>query len=98
MPLFPAMVAAGWVDGGEAGLLGAAALLGYLIGILAGRAAGQRLGVPRTLDAGMALVVVSLAACAWNGGFWWFMPWRTLAGVGGGLLMALAGPATQASV
>jgi predicted MFS family arabinose efflux permease len=98
VPLFPAMVGAAWVDGGQAGTLGAAALAGYLIGTLLGRRAGRRLGVPGTLDLGMALVVVSLAACAWNGGFWWFLGWRTLAGVAGGLLMALAGPATQASV
>ena len=98
VPLFPAMVAGGWVDGGQAGTLGAAALLGYLVGTLAGRAVARRLGVPGMLDAGMALVVVSLAACAWNGGFWWLLAWRTLAGVAGGLLMALAGPAVQASV
>jgi hypothetical protein len=40
VPLFPAMVVAGWVDGGGAGLLGAAALAGYLAGVLgAGRVA-----------------------------------------------------------
>jgi len=48
VPLFPAMVTAGWVDGGQAGLLGAAALLGYLIGSLAGRGAARGLGVRRT--------------------------------------------------
>jgi predicted MFS family arabinose efflux permease len=98
VPLFPAMVAAGWVSGAEAGLLGAAALLGYLVGILGGRGAALRLGVPRTLDLGMGLLVLSLAACALNLGFAWFMAWRTVAGVAGGLLMALAGPAAQASV
>ncbi|MDB5375433.1 MAG: putative arabinose efflux permease, family [Belnapia sp.] len=98
VPLFPAMVAAGWVDGGQAGALGAAALLGYLIGTLAGRPVARRLGVPGLLDLGMGLVVVALAACAWNGGFWWLLGWRTMAGIAGGLLMALAGPATQASV
>lgn len=98
VPLFPALVAAGWVDGGQAGLLGAAALLGYLIGILGGRGLARRAGVPGALDAGMALTALSLLACAWNGGFWWFMGWRTLAGIGGGVLMALAGPAAQASV
>ncbi len=92
------MVAAGWVDGGEAGLLGAAALLGYLVGTLGGRSVALGLGVPRTLDAGMALVALALLASAWNLGFWWLMAWRTLAGVAGGFLMALAGPATQASV
>ncbi len=99
VPLFPAMVTAGWVDGGGAGLLGAAALAGYLAGVLgAGRLAQRGLGVPGTLDLGMALVALSLAACAWNGGFWWFMGWRFAAGVAGGFLMALAGPAVQASV
>ncbi len=98
VPIFPAMVGAGWVDGGQAGLLGAAALGGYLMGTLGGRAAARRIGVPATLDLGMALVVLAMAACAWNGGFAWLMAWRTMAGVAGGLLMALAGPATQASV
>ena len=98
VPLFPAMVTAGWVDGGQAGTLGAAALLGYLIGTLAGRPVARRLGVPGLLDLGMGLVVMALAACAWHGGFLWLLGWRTMAGVAGGLLMALAGPATQASV
>lgn len=98
VPLFPALVAAGWVDGGQAGLLGAAALLGYLIGTLGGRLLALGLGVPRALDAAMALIVLSLLASAWNGGFWWLMACRTLAGVAGGVAMALAGPATQASV
>ncbi|MBL6456593.1 YbfB/YjiJ family MFS transporter [Belnapia sp. T6] len=98
VPLFPAMVTAGWVDGGQAGTLGAAALLGYLIGTLAGRPVARRLGVPGLLDAGMGLVVLSLAACAWNGGFGWLLAWRGMAGIAGGLLMALAGPATQAAV
>lgn len=95
------MVTAGWVDGGGAGLLGASALAGYLAGVLgAERVAASRggIGVPRTLDLGMALVALSLAACAWNGGFWWLMGWRFLAGVAGGFLMALAGPAVQAGV
>ncbi len=98
VPLFPAMVQAGWVDGGQAGILGAVALAGYLFGTLAGGRVARGLGVPRTLDLGMALVVLSLAACAWNGGFWWLVVWRGLAGIAGGLLMALAGPATLASV
>jgi predicted MFS family arabinose efflux permease len=103
VPLFPAMVTAGWVDGGGAGMLGAAALAGYLAGVLgaervAATARGGGLGVRGTLDLGMALVALSLAACAWNGGFWWLMGWRFAAGVAGGFLMALAGPAVQASV
>ncbi|WP_343895128.1 YbfB/YjiJ family MFS transporter [Craurococcus roseus] len=98
VPLFPAMVVAGWVDGGGAGLLGAAALAGYLAGVLGAGRVARAAGVAGTLDLGMALVALSLAACAWNGGFWWLMGWRFAAGVAGGFLMALAGPAVQASV
>ena len=84
VPLFPAMVAAGWVDGGGAGMLGAAALAGYLVGVLGGGWLARGAGVPRALDGGMALVALSLAACAWNGGFAWLMGWRFAAGVAGG--------------
>ncbi|MFC4169745.1 YbfB/YjiJ family MFS transporter [Teichococcus aestuarii] len=100
VPLFPAMVAAGWVEGGEAGLLGACNLTGYLAGALGGRALGRRLGVPAALDAGMALVVLSFLACALHGpGLGWLLwlaLWRGLAGLAGGILMSLAGPAVQA--
>ncbi|MGG5810161.1 YbfB/YjiJ family MFS transporter [Falsiroseomonas sp. CW058] len=98
VPLFPAMVGAGWVDGGGAGLLGAANFTGYLLGVLAGRGLAGRLGVPRVLDLGMGLALVAFAACALDAGLAWFTLWRGLAGVAGGFLMALAGPAVQASV
>jgi predicted MFS family arabinose efflux permease len=98
VPLFPAMVAGGWVDGGGAGLLGAANFAGYLAGVLVGRRVGARLGIPRALDAGMALALVAFAACAWPGGLPWLLFWRALAGAAGGILMALAGPSVQASV
>ncbi|WP_198377415.1 YbfB/YjiJ family MFS transporter, partial [Neoroseomonas rubea] len=71
VPLFPAMVAAGWVDGAEAGLLGALNLTGYLAGALLARALARRIGVPRALDAGMALAALAAACCAWNGGVAW---------------------------
>jgi len=98
VPLFPAMVAAGWVDGEGAALLGAMTLAGYLGGALSGQAMGRRLGVPGALDAGAALVVLSFLACGWNGGLWWLAFWRAVAGLSGGWLMALAGPAVQAVV
>jgi predicted MFS family arabinose efflux permease len=98
VPLFPAMVGAGWVDGGGAGLLGAANLGGYLAGVLAGRRLAAAIGVPRALDAGMALAMLAFAMCAVEAGLAWFALWRALAGVAGGFLMALAGPAVQASV
>lgn len=98
VPLFPLMVAAGWVNPAGAGLIGAANLAGYLVGALSGRVLGRRLGTARTLDLGMGLAALSFAACAWNGGTLHFVFWRGLAGVAGGLLMALAGPAVQWAV
>ena len=98
VPLFPAMVAAGWVTGAEAGFLGAMNLAGYLIGVLGGRTLAGRLGTARALDAGMGLAALAFAACAWNAGLAWLAVWRLVAGLAGGILMALAGPAVQGAV
>ena len=95
VPLFPALVTAGWVSGAEAGALGAANLAGYLLGALGAQAVGRRLGTRRALGAGMAGLVASLAFCAVPGGIPWLLPWRVLAGVAAGVLMSLAGPAAQ---
>lgn len=98
VPLFPAMVAAGWVDGAGAGLLGAINLTGYLVGVLGAPVVGRRLGIPRALDAGMALALLAALCCAWQGGLGWLGIWRAVAGIAGGTLMGLAGPAVQAVV
>ncbi|MFC3126605.1 YbfB/YjiJ family MFS transporter [Pseudoroseomonas globiformis] len=98
VPLFPALVAAGWVDGAGAGLLGACNFTGYLAGALLGRHVGRRLGIPISLDLGMALVVMSFLFCAMPLGLFWLALWRALAGLAGGVMMALAGPAVQAAV
>lgn len=98
VPLFPAMVASGWLSGPEGGFLGAVNLAGYLVGVLGGRPAALRLGTVRTLDIGMGLAVLAFAGCGWNGGIAWLGLWRALAGLAGGILMATAGPAVQAAV
>jgi hypothetical protein len=64
VPLFPAMVAAGWVTGAEGGFLGAVNFAGYLIGVLGGRGLGRRLGTARALDAGVGLAALAFAAWA----------------------------------
>jgi predicted MFS family arabinose efflux permease len=96
VPLFPALVAGGWVDGGQAGVLGATTLAGHLVGALAAPAASARLGVRRALDLGMAFATISLLACALPFGFFWLLLWRGIAGIAGGLAISLAGPAVQA--
>ena len=101
VPLFPALVAAGWVGGGEAGALGATTFAGHLIGALAAPPLGARLGTRRALDLAMALATLAFLACALTdrlpwGGFPWLAPWRCVAGIAGGIAISLAGPAVQA--
>lgn len=97
-PLFPAMVEAGWIEPAGGAYLGAWNLLGYLIGVLGGLALSYRAGTARALDLAMGLTALTFVACAANLGLAWFCAWRLLAGVGGGVLMVLAGPAVQAAV
>jgi predicted MFS family arabinose efflux permease len=97
-PLLPAMVQGGWLGPGAAGILGAANLGGYLLGALLAPGIARRIGVAWPLRLAMAATTLSLALCAHRGGLLWFLPWRVLAGVGAGVLMALAGPAVQAAV
>lgn len=98
VPLFPALVGAGWVSGAEAGLLGAAALAGYLPGVALAPRLAARHGTRAVLRAAMAAVVASLLLSAIPGGLPWLLPWRLLAGLAGGALMSRAGPAVQRTV
>ncbi len=96
--LLPAMIGAHWLGAGAAGALGAANLGGYLAGALLGPLLGQSFGLIMALRASMLLASVSFALCAVKGGLLWFLIWRVLAGVAGGALMVLAGPAVQAAI
>jgi predicted MFS family arabinose efflux permease len=58
----------------------------------------RALGVVRALRLSMLTAIAGFALCAVNGGFFWFLPWRVLAGFTGGVLMVLAGPSVQAVV
>jgi predicted MFS family arabinose efflux permease len=98
VPLFPALVEAGWVTGAEAGLLGAATLAGYIAGALGAQPLGRAIGTGRALGLGMALALLAFAACALPLGLGWLLFWRALAGIAGGFLMSLAGPAVQRGV
>lgn len=97
-PLLPAMVLAGWLGPGAAGVLGASNLGGYLVGAATAPAVARRFGLRTVLRGAMLLAAGCFALCAWPGGLGWFLPWRILAGVSGGWLMVLAGPAVQQAV
>jgi MFS family permease len=89
-PLIPFMIGAGVVSETGAAYLGAANLAGYLVGAAGAAHLAGLLGFARAIRACFALSVLGLGACAWPGGFWWYFPWRFLAGAAGAILMVLA--------
>lgn len=95
-PMLPALVRDGWLAADPAAFLGAANLLGYLLGALLASPAADRRGAVPVLKAAMAATALSLAACAWNGGILWLSVWRVLSGAGGGMLIVLAAPTAVA--
>jgi predicted MFS family arabinose efflux permease len=97
-PLLPALVEAGWFTGGEAAYLGAANLAGYLAGALSAGALVRRLPTVPVLRGMMLLAAATFLACAVHLGFTWFLLWRFLSGLSGGVLMVAAAPAVLAGV
>ena len=91
-PLIPALIAAHWFSPGEAVYLGAANIGGYLIGALGARFVAHRLGVRVSLRGFMLVATASLFACAYQGGFAWFLGWRLVSGMAGAGLVVLAAP------
>ena len=92
--LMPQMVQAQWFSGQQVAYLGAANLLGYLMGALAAAPLADRLGAVRVLSACWAAVALSFAACSqpWFApslSFDWFFAWRCIAGIAGAILMVL---------
>lgn len=95
-PLIPALIAAGWLTPAEAVYLAAANLAGYLVGAVMAARVARAMTATGAIRAAAVATMVSLAACAWPLGFAWFVPWRFLAGITGGVLMVLAVPAVLA--
>jgi len=89
-PLIPELVGNDWLDVGAAQAVGAANLVGYLIGALLAKPA-LRLTNERTLCVlSGALVFLSYDLLIMPFGVGWFWIMRFLAGVGGALLMVVA--------
>lgn len=97
-PLIPFMIGAGLVSESGAAYLGAANLAGYLAGAAGAAPLAGVLGLASAVRACFALSIVGLGACAWPGGFWWYAPWRCLAGAAGAALMVLAPSVILANV
>lgn len=88
--LLPGLISAGWLSPADAGYVGAANLLGYLVGALLASPASRRLGAGPVIKASALLIGIGFAANAWPGPVWWFTLWRFVAGVTGAFLMVIA--------
>ena len=87
--LMPQMVHAGWFSGEQVAYLGAANLLGYLIGALAAAPLAERMGALRVLLICWVAVALSFAGCSLPQPMGVFFVWRLISGVAGAVLMVL---------
>lgn len=94
--LMPQMVVAGWFSGEQVAYLGAANLLGYLIGALAAARLAERFGSLRILGLCWLAVALSFAASSMPQSMGLFFVWRCMSGVAGAILMVL-GPSVAMS-
>jgi predicted MFS family arabinose efflux permease len=88
-PLIPSLIQAQWFSAGDVVYLGAANLVGYLIGALIGHPLARRTSNKRTLRLMMLAVTLSFFACGFPLSVSWFFGWRLLSGIAGGAIMVL---------
>lgn len=88
-PLIPSLIEAQWFSANDVVYLGAANLVGYLIGALLGRPTARQLGNKNALRLMMLVVTAAFFACAFPLSVSWFFGWRLLSGIAGGAIMVL---------
>lgn len=88
-PLIPALIEARWFSANDVVYLGAANLVGYLIGALLGRPMAHRLTNRNALRLMMFVVTGAFFACAFPVSVTWYFAWRLLSGIAGGAIMVL---------
>lgn len=88
-PLIPSLIQAHWFSASDVVYLGAANLVGYLIGALIGRPLAQRTSNTTALRLMMVAVTLAFFACGFPLSVAWFFGWRLLSGVAGGAIMVL---------
>lgn len=96
--LMPQMVHAGWFSGEQVAYLGAANLLGYLIGALAAAPWAERMGALRVLVICWVAVALSFAGCSLPLPMAVFFVWRLVSGIAGAALMVLGPSVAMAAV
>lgn len=88
-PLIPSLIQAQWFSANDVVYLGAANLVGYLIGALIGRPIAQRTSNTTALRLMMVAVTLAFFACGFPLSVIWFFAWRLLSGIAGGAIMVL---------
>jgi len=88
-PLIPLMVSSHWSTVPQAGYIGSANFLGYLLGAWWMPIWARYTKRSWILGVLLVLSVLGIGLCAWNLGFLWFSVWRLIAGFSGGGLMVL---------
>ncbi|TFY85401.1 YbfB/YjiJ family MFS transporter [Pseudomonas nabeulensis] len=88
-PLIPSLIQAHWFSASDVVYLGAANLVGYLIGALIGRPIAQRTSNKTALRLMMVAVTLAFFACGFPLSVTWFFGWRLLSGIAGGAIMVL---------
>ncbi|AUG07124.1 YbfB/YjiJ family MFS transporter [Pseudomonas sp. S09G 359] len=88
-PLIPSLIQAHWFSANDVVYLGAANLVGYLIGALIGRPIAQRSSNKSALRFMMVAVTLAFFACGFPLSVVWFFAWRLLSGIAGGAIMVL---------
>ena len=88
-PLIPSLIEAHWFSASDVVYLGAANLVGYLIGALIGHPLALRTSNKTALRLMMLMVTLAFFACGFPLSVSWFFGWRLLSGVAGGAIMVL---------
>lgn len=88
-PLIPSLIQAHWFSASDVVYLGAANLVGYLIGALIGHPLARRTSNKSALRLMMLAVTLSFFACGYPLSVSWFFGWRLLSGIAGGAIMVL---------
>ncbi|MCU1758355.1 MFS transporter [Pseudomonas sp. 14P_8.1_Bac3] len=88
-PLIPSLIQAHWFSASDVVYLGAANLVGYLLGALIGHPLARRTSNRTALRLMMLAVTLSFFACGFPLSVSWFFGWRLLSGVAGGAIMVL---------
>lgn len=88
-PLLPALIQQQWFSDSQAAYLGAANLLGYLIGALSGHTLSERYSPRLVIATSFTGIAFSFLLCAFPASFSWFFIWRLVSGIAGAVLMVV---------